>query len=80
MIRIAISAEAFDAIARTLPLGSVGYENKTNERGERPVWLEEVWVNRLGAMRGPGGRPFGILRIAKGWGATRAESGEVRRP
>ena len=33
MIRIAISAEAFEAIARTLPLGSVGYENKTNEQG-----------------------------------------------
>ena len=24
----------------TLPLGSVGYENETNERGERTVWLE----------------------------------------
>jgi hypothetical protein len=35
MIRIAISAEAFEAIARTLPLGSVGYENKTDERGVR---------------------------------------------
>ena len=33
MIRIAISAEAFEAIARTLLLGNVGYENKTNERG-----------------------------------------------
>jgi hypothetical protein len=32
MIRIAISAEAFEAIARTLPLGSVGYENQSNER------------------------------------------------
>jgi hypothetical protein len=26
MVRIAISVEAFDAIARTLPLGSVAYE------------------------------------------------------
>ncbi len=26
MIRITISAEAFDAICATLPLGSVGYE------------------------------------------------------
>ena len=26
MIRIAITAEAFDAIAATLPLGSIGYE------------------------------------------------------
>jgi hypothetical protein len=37
MIRIAMSAEAFEAIARTLPFGSVGYENKTNEEGRRPV-------------------------------------------
>ena len=37
MIRLAISVEAFEAITRTLPLGSVGYENKTNERGERLV-------------------------------------------
>ena len=54
MIRIAISQAAFDAIARTLPLGSVGYEAEANERGERYVSLEEVWVNRLGAMRRPG--------------------------
>jgi hypothetical protein len=51
MVRIAITQAAFEAIARTLPLGSVGYENRVNERGERYVWLEEVWVNRLGAMR-----------------------------
>jgi hypothetical protein len=47
MIRIAINAEAFEAIARTLPIGSVGYETEANEGGERYVWLEEVWVNRL---------------------------------
>ena len=35
MIKIAISVEAFEAIARTLPLGSVGYEAEPNERGER---------------------------------------------
>ena len=35
MIRIAITEAAFDAIAKTLPLGSVGYENKVNEKGER---------------------------------------------
>jgi hypothetical protein len=33
MIKIAISVEAFEAIAATLPLGSVGYENETNEEG-----------------------------------------------
>jgi hypothetical protein len=32
MIRIAISEAAFEAICGTLPLGSVSYENETNER------------------------------------------------
>jgi hypothetical protein len=32
MVRIAISQAAFDAIAKTLSLGSVGFENATNER------------------------------------------------
>ena len=53
MIRITITIEAFEAIARTLPFGSVSYETEANERGERTVRLEEVWVNRLSAMRGP---------------------------
>jgi hypothetical protein len=39
MIRIAISEAAFDPIAKTLALGSVGYENAVNERRERYVWL-----------------------------------------
>jgi hypothetical protein len=54
MIRIAISVEAFEAIARTLPLGSVGYENKTNERGERLIWLDRAVVDRLRSLRGGG--------------------------
>jgi hypothetical protein len=33
MIRIAISAEAFEAIARTLPFGNVSFENKIDEEG-----------------------------------------------
>ena len=37
MIHIAITAEAFEAIAATMPLGSVGYENEADERGERLV-------------------------------------------
>jgi hypothetical protein len=67
MVRIAISVEAFAAIARTLPLGSVGYENKTNERGERLIWLERAVVDRLRAMRGAGETYSDvILRIADG--------------
>jgi hypothetical protein len=54
VIRIAISAEAFEAIARTLPLGSVGYEAEANERGERLIWLHAAMADRLSAIRGQG--------------------------
>jgi hypothetical protein len=54
MIKIAISQAAFEAICATLPLGSVGYENETSERGERLIWLDRAVVARLKAMRGPG--------------------------
>ena len=54
MVRIAITQAAFDAIAKTLALGSVGYENATNEKGERLIWLDRAIVDRLRAMRGPG--------------------------
>jgi hypothetical protein len=37
-----------------LPLGSVGYENKVNEKGERLIWLDPRVVDRLSALRGPG--------------------------
>ena len=49
--RLAISVEAFEAIARTLTLGSVGDEAGANERGERYVWLADAMADRLGAMR-----------------------------
>jgi hypothetical protein len=54
MVRIAITQAAFDAIAKTLLLGSVNYENATNEKGERLIWLEPSMVDRLRSMGGPG--------------------------
>jgi hypothetical protein len=67
LIRIAISAEAFAAIAKTLPVGSVGYEAEPNAKGEREIWLEEVWVDRLAALRGPEETYSDvILRVATG--------------
>jgi hypothetical protein len=54
VIRIAITQAAFEAIAATLPLGSVGYENAVNEYGQRHVWLAPEVVDRLRAMRRPG--------------------------
>ena len=65
MIRIAITQAAFDAIAATLPLGSVSYENAVNERGERYVWLPPKVVDRLKAQRRPGESYSDVvLRIA----------------
>jgi hypothetical protein len=54
MIRIAITPAAFDAISATLPLGSVGYEAQTNAKGERLIWLETAFVDKLATLRGPG--------------------------
>jgi hypothetical protein len=39
VVRIAITAQAFDAVAATMHLGSVGYENATDAHGERLIWL-----------------------------------------
>ena len=65
MIRIAITEAAFEAIAATLPLGSVSYENAANERGERYVWLPPKVVDRLKAQRRPGESYSDVvLRIA----------------
>jgi hypothetical protein len=67
MVRIAITQAAFDAIAKTLPLGSVGYENATNEKGERLIWLDSGVVDRLRSLRASGEdycRPHGRSRLA----------------
>ena len=65
MVRIAISAEAFEAIAQTLPLGSVGYENEINERGERLIWLDRAVVAVSGPCAGRRDYSDAILRLAK---------------
>ena len=49
MIRIAITVEAFEAIVAALPFGTVAYELEPNANGERLIWLEEVWINKLDA-------------------------------
>jgi hypothetical protein len=66
MIRIAISQAAFESIARTLPLGSVAFENKIDENGDRLIWLEPNVVDRLRALRGRGQSYSDvILRLAE---------------
>ena len=46
MVRIAISVEAFEAICATVPLGSMSFENKTDEHGQRLIWLDPNVVDR----------------------------------
>ena len=44
MIRIAVTQAAFDAIAKTLALGSTGYENAVKRAGR----AAGVWLDRAG--------------------------------
>jgi hypothetical protein len=65
MIRISISQAAYEAIAAKLPVGTVGTEARVNEQGEVHIWLEDRWLDKLKAMRGPGENYSGvILRLA----------------
>ena len=41
MIRISITAAAFDAITATMPLRSVGFEREPDDRGERLVCVKQ---------------------------------------
>jgi hypothetical protein len=54
MIRVSVSVAAFEALAATSPLGIVGCESELTPNGERLIWLEERWVNKLDAIRMPG--------------------------
>jgi hypothetical protein len=54
MIRISISTDAFEAIAATLPFGSTAFEPELSPTGERWIWLDPRFVDRLAALRGPG--------------------------
>jgi hypothetical protein len=53
-IRLAITQAAFEAIASTLPPGSVTYEPGADANGMRYVWLPPFAVERLRFLRGPG--------------------------
>jgi hypothetical protein len=68
MIRIAITAEAHEAIARTLALGTVAVEPQPNENGERLIWLEERWLDKLNSIRRSGeSYSEAIIRLAALW-------------
>jgi hypothetical protein len=65
VIRIAITAEAFEAIKATMSLGSVGYENARTASGGYFLWLDQRTVDKLKAARQPGeGYSETIIRLA----------------
>ena len=65
MIRVAITAEVFEAIAATLPPDSMGYEHTRTAHGGYFIWLDQRTVERLKAARQPGESYSDvILRIA----------------
>jgi hypothetical protein len=67
MIRISITAAAYEAIAATLPFDSVGVEREDGPNGARQIWLEPRVLDRLRALRGPGESYSDvILKLAKG--------------
>jgi hypothetical protein len=53
MIRIAITAEAFAAVAAMLPSGNVLYERERTAQGGYLVWLDESAVNNLKRLQWP---------------------------
>ena len=66
MIRIAITAAAFDVVAKTLPLGSVAYEAETTSDGARFIWIDRQACGQLDALRAPGeSYSEVILRLAE---------------
>ena len=72
MIRIAISQAAFEAIARTLPFGSMSFENKIDENGDRLIWLERRMLDKLNSHRRAGESYSDvILRVAAENAVTR---------
>ena len=49
-------------MARTLPFGDTGYENKLDEHGQRLVWLDRAVVDRLRSVRGAGESYSDVIR------------------
>jgi len=70
MVRIAISQAAFDAIAATMPLGSVGFDGEANERGRAP---DLASARRAGKAPSDAGSGRGLLHrdFAAGGGGSR---------
>jgi hypothetical protein len=83
MIRIAITVEAYEAIARTLALGTLACEPQPNENGERLIWMRNVGSTSSipsGAPARATRRPSsGSPRCGKDTGHT-SDAEQARRP
>jgi hypothetical protein len=53
MICIAITEAAYEAITRTLALGTVACEPQADKSGERLIWLEERRLDNLNSSHPP---------------------------
>jgi hypothetical protein len=54
IIKITISAQAFAALAATLPLGCITVEPERASDGSVGIWLDHATLAKLKAMRSPG--------------------------
>jgi hypothetical protein len=54
MVKIQISAQAFAAIASTLPIGTVAVEPERAPDGSVGLWLDHATLAKLNRARGPG--------------------------
>ena len=70
--RLNITPSAFEAIAATPPLGSVGVEAQLNAKGERLIWLDGRTVDRITALRRPGESYSDVILRLAGLEAGRA--------
>ena len=70
MIRIAMTQAAFDAIASTLPLGSVAVEPEDNGRGERTIWLAPKCAEPAAGDARAGGELQRRDPADRGWGGA----------
>jgi hypothetical protein len=45
--------------------GTVTFEHEVNAKGERMIWLERVWLDKVAVLRGPGeSLSDSIMRLA----------------
>jgi hypothetical protein len=78
MRKITITAQAFDAIAQALPLGSAAVKTERAEDGSVGIWLPRSVVAKLKSLRAPGESYSSvILRLASG--ATAGRRGRTLR-